>query len=209
MRILAYNRSYPKTVLGPVSTLCPVPGYDVGQHQIQNCMTTLPYSSYSSTHAYEEVRWQRLSSVHVWSSKVQSKELQYSISFKRSSEQLEEDGYYLKRDEPYHRLIILVNVWEIHFVNPTLSLLHKSPNVRFFKCTGSRDISSIDPLIEKKHFQTYPLKVQTFLQLHFIGNVFNKNCVLLIFIRLYSKDWNDFFQRFNLIKVSQNINKRF
>ncbi|XP_023345790.1 uncharacterized protein LOC111714819 [Eurytemora carolleeae] len=29
MRILAYNRSYPKTVLGPVSTLCPVPGYDV------------------------------------------------------------------------------------------------------------------------------------------------------------------------------------
>ena len=33
MRILAYNRSYPKTVLGPVSTLCPVPGYDVGKVQ--------------------------------------------------------------------------------------------------------------------------------------------------------------------------------
>ena len=33
MRILAYNRSYPKTVLGPVSTLCPVPGFDVGKVQ--------------------------------------------------------------------------------------------------------------------------------------------------------------------------------
>ena len=34
MRILAYNRSYPKTVLGPVPyPLCPVPGYDVGKLQ--------------------------------------------------------------------------------------------------------------------------------------------------------------------------------
>ena len=34
MRILAYNRSYPKTVLDPVSyPLCSVPGYDVGKVQ--------------------------------------------------------------------------------------------------------------------------------------------------------------------------------
>ena len=33
MNILAYIRSYPKTVLGPVPTLCPVPGYDVGKVQ--------------------------------------------------------------------------------------------------------------------------------------------------------------------------------
>ena len=49
MRILAYNTSYPKTVLGPVSTVCPVPGYDVRGHGISNRMTTLPYSS---THGY-------------------------------------------------------------------------------------------------------------------------------------------------------------
>ena len=34
MRKLAYNRSYPKIGLGPVSTLCPVPGYDVGRYRI-------------------------------------------------------------------------------------------------------------------------------------------------------------------------------
>ena len=34
MRILAYNSSYPKTVLGSVPyPLCPVPGYDVGKVQ--------------------------------------------------------------------------------------------------------------------------------------------------------------------------------
>ena len=34
MLILAYNRSYPKTILGPVPyPLCPVPGYDVGKVQ--------------------------------------------------------------------------------------------------------------------------------------------------------------------------------
>ena len=34
MHILPYNRSYPKTVLGPVPCpLCPVPSYDVGKVQ--------------------------------------------------------------------------------------------------------------------------------------------------------------------------------
>jgi len=34
IRMLSYNRSYPKTVLGPVPyPLCPVPGYDVGMVQ--------------------------------------------------------------------------------------------------------------------------------------------------------------------------------
>jgi len=35
VRILAYNKSYPKIVQGPVSyPLCPVPGYDVAKVQI-------------------------------------------------------------------------------------------------------------------------------------------------------------------------------
>ena len=63
---------------------------------------------------------------------------------------------------------------------------------------------------EKKHiFKLLSFKSIIILTIAFFWDVFNKNVVLLILIRLYSKDWNDIFQRFHLIKVSQNINKRF